>query len=191
MSVVETWPEHEHHRSRCGGFIRQVASHTDGKIKKTWVSCPSSIARKAKCGSQSECRAHLTNVSEDDRKRQEVVENMCKTWKKRLASRPRQDRHAVWRPDFRIHEDARPSRPGDCGLERQVTAFSLLHDRAVHPSTRAKKRTTSSTTSSRWSSPTPASALGATGPNMPNMESGISGDGAVLSRFGRTGFRTL
>jgi hypothetical protein len=34
MSVVETWPEHEHHRRRYGGFIRQVASHTDGKIKK-------------------------------------------------------------------------------------------------------------------------------------------------------------
>ena len=34
MSVVETWPEHEHHRIRCGGFIGQVASHTDGKITK-------------------------------------------------------------------------------------------------------------------------------------------------------------
>ena len=51
-----------------------------------------------------------------------------------LARGSRQDRAQVRRPDFPLHEDAGPARFGHRGLERQIPAIALLHDRAARPS---------------------------------------------------------
>jgi hypothetical protein len=53
--------------------------------------------------------------------------------KAELASGSRQDRAQVRRPDFPLPEDAGPSRFGHRGLEHQIPAIALLHDRAARP----------------------------------------------------------
>jgi hypothetical protein len=47
-----------------------------------------------------------------------------------LGSGPRQERAQVRRPDYHLHEDAGPVQFGHRGVERQIPALDLLHDRA-------------------------------------------------------------